>query len=84
MSRQASGDKGDDRELVREAQGGSERAFNEIVLKYRKSVYTTAVGLVGDTDEAEDIAQDVFVKAYESIATFRGDAGVYTCSTESP
>jgi len=78
LNRQASGDKGDDRELVREAQAGSERAFNEIVLKYRKSVYTTAVGLIGDADEAEDIAQDVFVKAYESIATFRGDAAVYT------
>lgn len=78
MSRPANPATEDDRELVREAQAGSERAFNEIVLKYRKSVYLTAVGMVNDADEADDIAQDVFVKAYESLATFRGEAGVYT------
>ena len=78
MNRRASPGAEDDRDLVREAQGGSERAFNEIVLKYRKSIHLTAVGLVGDADEAEDIAQDVFVKAYESLASFRGDSAVYT------
>ncbi len=77
MNRQASGGE-DDRELVREAQGGSERAFNELVLKYRKNVYLTAVGMIGDADDAEDIAQDVFVKAYESLSLFRGDSAVYT------
>jgi RNA polymerase sigma-70 factor (ECF subfamily) len=76
LNRQASG--GDDRDLVREAQKGSERAFNEIVLKYRKNVYLTAVGMVGDADDAEDIAQDVFVKAYESLNLFRGESAVYT------
>lgn len=78
MNRQANPGAGDDRELVREAQAGSERAFNEIVLKYRKSVYLTAVGLISDADEADDIAQDVFVKAYESLSMFRGESAVYT------
>jgi len=78
LSRPANPGAGDDRELVREAQAGSERAFNELVLKYRKSVYLTAVGLVTDGDEAEDIAQDVFVKAYESLSLFRGESAVYT------
>lgn len=63
---------------MRQAQAGSERAFNELVLKYRKNVYLTAVGMIGDADDAEDIAQDVFVKAYESLSLFRGDSAVYT------
>ena len=58
----------DDRDLVREAQAGSERAFNELVIKHRKSVYLTAVGITGDPDEADDIAQEVFIKAYESLS----------------
>jgi len=78
LNRQASSGAEDDRELVREAQAGSERAFNEIVLKYRKSVYLTAVGLVNDADEADDIAQEVFVKVYGSLGTFRGESAIYT------
>ena len=78
MSRQANSGTEEDRALVLEAQSGSERAFNELVLKYRKAIYLTAVGLISDRDEAEDIAQDVFVKAYESLGTFRGDSAVYT------
>jgi RNA polymerase sigma factor (sigma-70 family) len=78
LSRDTGSGVADDRELVRDAQSGNNRAFNEIVLKYRKSVYLTAVGLINDADEADDIAQDVFVKAYESISTFRGESALYT------
>jgi RNA polymerase sigma-70 factor, ECF subfamily len=68
----------DDLELLREFQSGNERAFNELVLKHRQAVYRTAVGLLGDSDEAEDIAQEVFLKVYQSATAFRGDSAVYT------
>ncbi len=68
----------DDLDLVRQFQAGSERAFNELVLKHRRGVYLTAVGLLGNPDDADDITQDVFLKVYGSIGTFRGDSAVYT------
>jgi RNA polymerase sigma factor (sigma-70 family) len=68
----------DDLELLREFQSGSERAFNELVLKHRQAVYRTAVGLLGGPDDADDIAQEVFIKVYQSASAFRGDSAVYT------
>jgi len=68
----------EDLELVRQFQAGSERAFNELVLKHRRGVYMTAVGLLNNHDDAEDITQEVFLKVYASIGSFRGDSAVYT------
>lgn len=68
----------DDLSLVREFQKGSERAFNELVLRHRQAIYMTAVGIIGSHDDAEDITQEVFLKAYGSLAGFRGDSAVYT------
>lgn len=68
----------DDIELVRQFQSGSERAFNELVLRHRRGVYLTAVGLLGSSDDAEDLTQEVFIKAYQALPGFRGDSAVYT------
>jgi RNA polymerase sigma-70 factor (ECF subfamily) len=68
----------DDLELVRQFREGSERAFNELVLRHRRGVYLTAMGLLGNSDDAEDVAQDVFIKAYQSLSGFRGDSAFYT------
>lgn len=68
----------DDSELIREFQNGSERAFNELVLRHRRGVYLTAVGLLGNSDDAEDLTQEVFVKAYQSLNSFRGQSAFYT------
>ncbi|HEY3294493.1 MAG TPA: sigma-70 family RNA polymerase sigma factor [bacterium] len=68
----------DDLDLVREFRAGSERAFNELVLKHRQAVYLTAAGMLGSTDDAEDVAQEVFIKAYRSMDSFRGDSAFYT------
>jgi RNA polymerase sigma-70 factor (ECF subfamily) len=53
---------------------GNRQAFNELVCNHKDRVYTIAVRLLGDCHEAEDIAQETFVKAYEGISAFRGDA----------
>jgi RNA polymerase sigma-70 factor, ECF subfamily len=68
----------DDLKLVREFQGGSERAFNELVLRHRQAIFGLAAGMLGDRDEAEDLTQEVFVKAYQSLHGFRGDSAFYT------
>ena len=68
----------DDLDLVREFRAGSERAFNELVLKHRQAVYLTAVGMLGSADDADDITQEVFIKAFKSIETVRGESAFYT------
>lgn len=68
----------DDRELVLAAQAGHEDAFNRLVLRHRKSLYLTAVGLLGNADDADDLCQDAFVKAYENLGSFRSGSSFYT------
>lgn len=67
-----------DHELVEAAQAGRDEAFNQLVLRHRKALFHTAVGLLGNPDEADDICQDVFVKAYESLGGFRATSAFYT------
>lgn len=68
----------DDRELIRRFQKGDESAFNELVRKYQKSIYQIARRLLGSHEEAEDLSQEVFIKAYHGLAGFRSDAGFFT------
>lgn len=58
--------------LVAKSKNGDKAAFEELVRKYSKYVYTTAFFMVRNTQEAEDISQEVFVKVYLSIDGFRG------------
>jgi len=68
----------EDSELVKEFQAGSERAFNDLVLRYRKEIYYLALGIVGGHDDAEDLAQEAFVRAYHALPKFRAESGFYT------
>ena len=52
--------------------------FDAIVDKYEKPIFNLIYRLVGDRDEAADLAQETFVAAYRSLSEFRGDASVYT------
>ncbi len=67
-----------DQELIEAFQQGSETAFNEIVLRYQEKIYWLARRFVVHHADADDIVQEVFLKAYERIAEFRGDSGLYT------
>lgn len=60
--------------LVRRAARGDERAFGVLVEKYKGMIYTTAVRLLNDRAQAEDAAQESFIKAYAALPGFRGDA----------
>ena len=68
----------DDRKLVERAREGDQMAFRALVERYKKKVYAVAMDMTGDHHEAEDISQDVFMKAYGSLTRFRGWAGVST------
>lgn len=71
-------DERDDRQLVEAAQSGREEAFNQLVLRHRQALYHTAVGLLGNADDADDICQDSFIKAYEGLGSFRAESSFYT------
>lgn len=64
----------DERILIERVKQGDEAAFKTIVETWQKMVYSTALGIVHNEADAEDIAQEVFVKVYHSIHTFKGDA----------
>ena len=68
----------DDFELVRRAQGGDVAAFGELVERNRRAVFRAAVAALGSTSEADDVAQDAFVTAFQKLKGFRGDASFRT------
>lgn len=62
----------DDRRLVERARAGDAMAFEALVRRYERWVFTLALRMVGDRQEAEDIAQEIFLKAYRGLEGFRG------------
>jgi RNA polymerase sigma-70 factor (ECF subfamily) len=60
-----------DAELVRACLRGENRAYEELVRKYQKPIYNLALRMVRTPEDAEDIVQTVFVKAYEKLDTYR-------------
>ncbi|MDQ2794504.1 MAG: sigma-70 family RNA polymerase sigma factor [Bacteroidota bacterium] len=67
-----------DTELVAQLQGGSEAAFRSLVERYQARVYRTVFALLRNAEEAEDVAQEVFVEVYQTIGRFRGEAALST------
>jgi RNA polymerase sigma-70 factor, ECF subfamily len=67
-----------DRLLVNRAQRGEQRAFNELVGKYRQKVLALSMRYTGNQADAEDAAQNTFLKAYRALAHFRGDCAFYS------
>ena len=76
--RPGSGVEQSDLELVRRAQRGERGAFDLLVLRYQHKVVKLVARLLRDPTEAEDVAQESFVKAYRALASFRGDSAFYT------
>jgi len=63
-----------DRDFVQRFQRGEQSAFNQLVLKYRTRVMGIAARMLRDQAEAEDLAQDVFVKVYYGLRGFKGES----------
>ncbi len=64
----------DDIGLVKSSVKGDREAFNALVEKYYKKIYNLAYRFVGDTEEANDLAQEIFTAAFQNLKKFRGDA----------
>jgi len=67
-----------DQQLVERVQKGDKRAFDLLVKKYQHRVVALVGRFVRDRDEALDVAQDAFIKAYRALHNFRGDSAFYT------
>jgi RNA polymerase sigma-70 factor (ECF subfamily) len=68
----------DDLELVARSQAGDTAAFNELVTRYRNRAYAMIYNMVRNEQDAWDLAQDGFLKAWRSISRFRGQSSFYT------
>ena len=65
-------------ELIRWAQQGVREAFDELVAPHRGRLLRSIMKIVHNLEDAEDVLQDTFLRAYRAIASFRGDSAFYT------
>jgi RNA polymerase sigma-70 factor (ECF subfamily) len=67
-----------DVELVKRCQAGDSSAYNELVTRYRNKAFTMIYGMVQNEQDAWDLAQEGFLKAWRSIHRFKGESSFYT------
>ena len=60
--------------VIRRVQRGDANAFEYLMAAYEKNVYNLALRMTGNPEDAEDMAQEAFLKAYSSLGSFRGDS----------
>jgi RNA polymerase sigma factor (sigma-70 family) len=65
-------------ELIERLKAGDESAFRELVQTHQDRVYNTALGVVQNAEDAEDVAQEVFIQVYRSIHQFKGESKLST------
>ena len=67
-----------DWELVQKCQSGELNAFEELVSRYHQKVYLVILGLLRNHDDAMEVSQETFFRAYRKIKSFQGDSSFYT------
>src|ERR1700681_1409761 len=68
----------DESVLVAEAKAGSYQAFEELVNRYEKKIYRLGLNITGSPEDAEDVLQETFLKAFQHLPEFREDSRFYT------
>ena len=68
----------DETALVARAQAGDQEAFGELVKAYERKIYRLAKSITQNDEDAEDVLQDAFLKAYEHLPGFQGNSRFYT------
>lgn len=67
-----------DRQLVEKARKGDSKAFEVLVKRYERRAYAVAYGMLRNGDDAQDVAQEGFIKAYRYLDRFKGSSSFYT------
>ena len=68
----------DDWKIVRRVQAGDVAAFDALILKYRARIYGVIYNLTSNREDAADLTQDAFIKAFQSINRFQGQSSFFT------
>ncbi len=67
-------DRFDEHDIIERCKAGDTAAFDELVRRFEKRVFNCALRITGNYNDASDVAQEAFIRAFHSIQTFRGDA----------
>ena len=65
-------------DLVRRAQGGNLEAYDELIKRYQERIYATIYHMTSNHEDANDLAQDAFIKAFQALKSFKGGSSFYT------
>lgn len=68
----------DDLTLVRRAQGGDANAYDELIRRYQRQIYGVVYHMTSHHEDANDLAQEAFVKAWQALKSFKGDSSFFT------
>jgi len=68
----------DDHRLIAACLGGDSRAFGELVRRYQDRLYSTVYRLLDNAEDAQDVVQEAFLHAYQSLESFKGDSLFFT------
>jgi RNA polymerase sigma factor (sigma-70 family) len=68
----------DDLTLVQQAQAGDAAAFDELVRRYQRQIYGVVYHMTSHHEDASDLAQEAFVKAWQALKSFKGDSSFFT------
>ena len=71
----------EDLELIELSRNGDDRAFGVIISRYENQIARTVIGMLGNTEEAEDVGQETFIRFFRSLDKFRGDSALGTYLT---
>jgi RNA polymerase sigma factor RpoE len=68
----------DDTDLVRRAQRDDLRAYDELIRRYQERIYGTIYNMTSNHEDANDLAQETFIKAHRALKSFKGDSSFFT------
>ena len=68
----------EDLELVRRAQRDDMRAYDELIRRFQERIYATVYHMTSNHEDANDLVQETFIKAYQALRSFKGDSSFYT------
>src|SRR5436305_689205 len=71
-------DSQEEQQWVRRARTGDMSAYDELVRRFQERIYATIYHMTSNHEDANDLAQETFIKAYQALKSFKGDSGFYT------